>query len=157
MGEGTLGVHLQQGEPETQTKLLQVFLGFALIADLNALQSSAWRYVSLLLVVELGQQVVAHLVLDTANGNIATDTCPGADVEVCLSCLQAKILFDISVLVQRGPVIVAYLSFIPICDQETKKSSQRSAVFVIQSLVVSTHQDKTDLACSTTKPEFVAT
>jgi hypothetical protein len=87
VGEGTVGVHLQQGESETQAKLLQVLLCLALVADLDTLQSSAMRYVSLLLFGEFVEQVVADLVLDTRNSNIATDGCLGAYMEVCLSCL----------------------------------------------------------------------
>ena len=93
MGEGTIGEHLQQREPETQAKLLQVLLRLALVADLDALQRSARSHVSLLLVGELIEQVVADLVLDTSNGNIATDACFGAYMEVLLTCLQAEVLF----------------------------------------------------------------
>jgi hypothetical protein len=105
VGEGTVGVHLQQGESETQAKLLQVLLCLALIADLDTLQSSAMRYVSLLLFGEFVEQVVADLVLDTRDSNIATDGCFGAYMEVCLSCFQTKILFTVSVLVQCGFII----------------------------------------------------
>jgi hypothetical protein len=94
------GCILNKGNLETQTKLLQVCLGFALIADFDALQCSSIRCISLLLIVEFVQQVVAYLVFDTANGNIATDACLGAYMDVGLSCLQTKILFMISVFVQ---------------------------------------------------------
>ena len=80
-------MHLQQGEPESQTKLLQVPFRLALVADLDALQRSTRSHVSLLLVGELIEQVVADLVLDTSNGNIATDACFGAYMEVFLGCL----------------------------------------------------------------------
>lgn len=92
MSEGAIGEHLQQGVPETQAKLLQVLLGLALIADLNTLQRSARSHVSLLLVGEFIEQVVAYLVLDSANGNIAADGCLTAYMEILLSCLQAEIL-----------------------------------------------------------------
>lgn len=92
VSEGAVREHLQQREPEAQAKLLQVFLCLALVADLDALQRSARSHVSLLLVGEFIKQVVAYLILDTANGNIATDACLGADMEVFPSCLQAKIL-----------------------------------------------------------------
>jgi hypothetical protein len=105
VGKGAIRVHLQQREPETQAKLLQVLLCLALVADLDTLQSSAMRYVSLLLIGEFVEQVVADLVLDTANSNIATDACLGTYMKVCLSCLQAKILFAVSVLVQCGFII----------------------------------------------------
>jgi hypothetical protein len=102
VGKGAVRVHLQQRKPETQAQLLQVLLCLTLVADPNALQNSAMRYVSLLLIGEFIEQVVADLVLDTANSNIATDACLGAYMKVCLSCLQTKILFTVSVLVQCG-------------------------------------------------------
>jgi len=49
----------------------------------------------------------------------------------------------------------AYLSFVPICNQKTEDSNQSCAIFSAQSLAVSTHQDETDLACSTTEFELV--
>jgi hypothetical protein len=105
VGEGAVRIHLQQREPETQAKLLQVLLCLTLVADPNALQNSAMWYVSLLLVGEFIEQVVADLVLDTANSNIATDACLGAYMKVCLSCLQAEILSTVSVLVQCEVII----------------------------------------------------
>ena len=102
MSEGALREHLQQREPEAQAKLLQVFLCLALVADLNALQRSARSHVSLLLVGEFIEQVVAYLVLDTPNGNIAAYSCLGTDTEVFLSCLQAKILSMGSAVIKKA-------------------------------------------------------
>jgi hypothetical protein len=87
VGEGAVRVHLQQGKSETQAKLLQVLLCLAFILDLDAFQNSTTGYVSLLLVVEFVEQVVAYLVLNATNGNVATDACFGTYMEVFLGCL----------------------------------------------------------------------
>ena len=56
------------------------------------------RRVSSLFAVELLEQAVAHLIFDTSNGILATESCLGAFVEVCLSYLKTEILLKLLVL-----------------------------------------------------------